>query len=291
MADALYGSVVALLNFVSNETFDRSPLAGTYTPTNGASLVSVPPDVMRLDGVNDYVSGPSGSQFAFAGEFCIEIVASKSAAGSSNYDTALTTDTSNGSAVSGWTVELGTTRGFTFVANGGALILSAATTINDSTLHHWCVRRGADGVVRLDKDGTQIASVTSTAAIVSTGPIGVGRNNALTAYPFAGDVYAVRVTTASRYSGTSYTPDTAPFDFGSAYELSGIVTGSDGMRAERAVRAYREDTGALVGAVLSDSGTGAYSIITWHDGEHTVLAYPVSGEDLPVLALSRVIPI
>ena len=65
MSDPLYGSVVALLNFVDNEVTDRSVLSGTFTPNNGAGLVAGPPTVMRLDGVNDYVSGPSGAPYAF----------------------------------------------------------------------------------------------------------------------------------------------------------------------------------------------------------------------------------
>ena len=290
MADPLYSSVVALLNFVDNEITDRSVLAGTFTPKNGASLVSVPPTVMRLDGVNDFVSGPSGSAFAFPGQFCIEILAQKSAAGSGNYDTALTTDTSNGSASNGWFVELGTARGFTFAANGGGLLVSAATTINDSALHHWCVRRGADGIVRLDKDGVQVASRPYATAISSMGVLGVGRNNSLVSYPFAGDVHAVRITTQQRYAGTSYTPDTAPFEYVLTYALSGTTTGSTGAPVQRLVRAFREDTGAYVGGVISTAGTGAYTINTPHAGEHTLVAYPVTGENLPALVHRGVTP-
>ena len=291
MSDPLYGSVVALLNFVDNEVTDRSVLSGTFTPKNGAGLVEDPPTVMRLDGVDDYVSGPSGAPYAFPGEFCIEVVAKKSAAGALNYDTALTTDTSNGSAVNGWTMELGTVRGFAFVANGGGLFLSASTTINDGALHHWCIRRGADGILRLDKDGTQIASTPYATAISSLGALGVGRNNSLTAYAFAGDVHAVRITTLQRYSCTSYAPDTAPFEYGFPYLLSGEITGSTGTPVARLVRAFREDTGAYVGGATSDGVTGVFTINTSHPGEHTVVSYPVTGENLPALVHHGVIPI
>lgn len=291
MADPLYGSVVALLNFVNNEAIDRSPIAGSFTVQNGAALVAGSPTVVRLDGVDDYVAGPSGSQYAFAGEFCIEFVAKKSAAGAANYDTVLTTDTSNGNALNGWVIELGTVRGFTFVADSGALLINAATTINDGAVHHWCVRRGVDGVVRLDKDGAQLASVAYSGTIPGAGMFGVGRNSILSSYPFAGDVLGVRITTAQRYSGTSYIPDTAPFDYGVSYLLSGTVTGSTGTPVARVIRAMREDTGALVGHITSDAGTGAYTISTEHPGEHTLIAYPAAGESLPALTLRGVVPV
>ena len=37
--------------------------------------------------------------------------------------------------------------------------------------------------------------------------------------------------------------------------------------------------------------TGAYTIPTDHSGEHTVVAYPVTGENLPALVHHGVIPI
>ena len=76
-----------------------------------------------------------------------------------------------------------------------------------------------------------------------------------------------------------------------AYALSGTVTGSTGSPAARAIRAIREDTGAYVGGVISNATTGAYTIPTEHPGEHTVVVYPVTGENLPALVHHGVIPI
>ena len=61
--------------------------------------------------------------------------------------------------------------------------------------------------------------------------------------------------------------------------------------AARAVTAWLEDTGAYVGGVISNATTGAYTIPTEHPGEHTVVAYPVTGENLPALVHHGVIPI
>ena len=76
-----------------------------------------------------------------------------------------------------------------------------------------------------------------------------------------------------------------------AYALSDTVTGSTGSPAARAIRAIREDTGAYVGGVISNATTGAYTIPTEHPGEHTVVVYPVAGENLPALVHHGVIPI
>lgn len=292
MPDSLYPNVVALLNFVDNEIQDRSPVAGTFTGVNGATLVAGSPPVLRLDGSDDYVLGPDGSNYAFPGQFCIEIICQKTAAGGGNYDTALTTDTSNGSAVNGWIVELGTVRGFTFVANGGAIALSVAATINDGSVHHWCVRRGADNIVRLSKDGTQIAASSAySASIASSGFLGVGRNGSLTSYPFAGDVLAVRITKGSdRYTGTSFTPDTAPFDT-FAYSISGNVKDATGANAARKVVALREASDTVVGTAMSDATTGNYTIPAGVADEHTLVFYPASGENLPALVLRGVVPV
>lgn len=50
--------------------------------------------------------------------------------------------------------------------------------------------------------------------------------------------------------------------------VSGVVRDSSGAYARRLVRVYRLDTGALVGQVLSDATTGAWSITTADTTEH-----------------------
>lgn len=100
-----------------------------------------------------------------------------------------------------------------------------------------------------------------------------------------------RITLASRYSSEFTTPTEAFPNTSAAYALSGTVTGSTGSPVARAIRAIREDTGAYVGGVISNATTGAYTIPTEHPGEHTVVAYPVTGENLPALVHHGVIPI
>lgn len=42
---------------------------------------------------------------------------------------------------------------------------------------------------------------------------------------------------------------------------------------------------------ISNATTGAYTIPTVHPGEHTVVVYPVTGENLPALVHHGAIPI
>ena len=46
-----------------------------------------------------------------------------------------------------------------------------------------------------------------------------------------------------------------------------------------------------IGGAISDATTGAYTIFADHPGEHTLVAYPVAGENLPALVHRGVIPI
>lgn len=55
--------------------------------------------------------------------------------------------------------------------------------------------------------------------------------------------------------------------------ISGIVKDSTGAFAQRMVRAYRRDTGALIGQTISNATTGAYAITTSYAGEHFVLMH------------------
>lgn len=60
--------------------------------------------------------------------------------------------------------------------------------------------------------------------------------------------------------------------------ISGTVTDSAGAFASKLVRAYRRDTGVLVGQALSDPATGAYSIQTADTSEHFVIAHDATGD-------------
>lgn len=56
-----------------------------------------------------------------------------------------------------------------------------------------------------------------------------------------------------------------------AYQISGNIKNDAGANAARVVRAYRRDTGVLVGSTTSDAGTGNFTLTTEYPGEHTVV--------------------
>ena len=54
-------------------------------------------------------------------------------------------------------------------------------------------------------------------------------------------------------------------------QISGRITDINGNGVARLVRAYRRDTGALMGETTSNRFTGDYTITTAYAGEHTVI--------------------
>lgn len=163
------------------------------------------------------------------------------------------------------------------------------------------------GVVRVIPEAHAQGDVFGLAFDAAAGTLAVTRNGTALStlsglviselwHPVIGDDNASgAVVVTANFGATAfvYTPP-AGFNAGfgvSLLTLSGVVDDSSGAPAARAVRAYLEETGVYVGGVISNATTGAYSIPTAYDGAHTVIAYPVSGEGLPALTLSGVIPV
>ena len=53
--------------------------------------------------------------------------------------------------------------------------------------------------------------------------------------------------------------------------VSGVVTDTNGNGVSRTIRIYRRDTGAMLGEVLSNSSTGAYTFSNAFSGEVQVV--------------------
>lgn len=297
--DVDFASVSTLLHFDGGNTStiitDSSGSPKTFTAVGAANLTTTK---SRFGGAcldlssGGYVQCPASSDFAFGtGDFTIEFWAWKSANDPGGDDTACTTDTSDGSAVDGWFVELSTSRGFLMASASALAITYGSAAPNDSTWHHWAVAR-AGTTLRLFKDGYVVAIAAHSGNIAGSGKFGVGRNDVSFSYPFNGYIDELRITKGIARYTADFTPPTESFPGAVAsYALSGTVTGSTGSPAARAIRAQREDTGAYVGGTISNATTGAYTIPTDHSGEHTVVAYPVTGENLPALVHHGVIPI
>lgn len=194
------------------------------------------------------------------------------------------------------------------------LTLSAVVPDSYINMGVWPISRSigtyiynTSGVIRITPGQWSVGDVFGVAFDADAGTLAVTRNGAafssLTGlsisepwHPVAGDDNTsgtVSLTANFGQSAFSYAPP-AGFFAGigeQAFALSGVVKDAANAPAVRLVRAMREDTGALVGHITSDAGTGAYSIYTGHPGEHTLIAYPAAGESLPALTLRGVIPV
>ncbi len=187
---------------------DSSAAPRVFTAYNGAAVSTAQSKFggssLALDGSNDYIQAPASSAFAFPGDFTFEFWAWKSANGTGGFDIAVTTDTSNGSAINGWLLELSSSRGFVFAADGQILI-AYSTNPNDSAWHHWAISREGS-TLRAFRDGVLVATATSSLSILATGPLGVGGNQNLTSYPFKGYIDELRITKGEAHYTANFTP-------------------------------------------------------------------------------------
>lgn len=114
------------------------------------------------------------------------------------------------------------------------------------------------------------------------------------------------VTPASPITGHAFARSLSAYPFACGYAeqvlavyvvanpvayISGTVRDSAGAFTSRTVRAYRRDTGALIGSAVSDAATGAYSIGTTHTGEHTVVCLDNDGGTLENDLVHRAFPV
>lgn len=215
-SDPFWANVVLLVHANegngSSTLIDSSSKAHIFTAFNGALLSNAQKiegaSSIFLDGINDYWQADISTDFAFGtADFTIEFFSRKSAVGSGNFDTAVTTGT-GASVINSWNVDIGTTRGFTFAAEGQAFLSTPAAS--DSIWHHWAVTR-AGTTLRLFKDGILVASVANSTNLLANGPIGIGANVNRTAFPFSGYIDEIRITKGvARYTGNFSVP-TVPF--------------------------------------------------------------------------------
>ncbi|MBK9442594.1 MAG: LamG domain-containing protein [Comamonadaceae bacterium] len=145
-----------------------------------------------LDGSGDYLQTPQSSDFAFPGDFTIEFWAWKSANGAAGYDTAMTTDTSSGSAINGWFVELSGTRGFVF-AHASATVIEYATNPNNSAWTHWAISRTGN-TLKAFRQGVEIYTGTNTTSFLANGVFGVGGSSTSPSYPYNGYIDDLKIT-------------------------------------------------------------------------------------------------
>lgn len=151
------------------------------------------------------------------------------------------------------------------------------------------------------------AAVATVAGLNTTGVFGMavdadartvrffnaGFTTAAISIPFSGDIYlagggdAISSGSLTLNSGGSAFTYSVPSGYTSgyvedqSYGIAGVVTDAAGAHAARTVRAYRRDTGALVGSTVSNGSTGAYLLLPFPNTNdaHTVVALPSSSSE------------
>jgi hypothetical protein len=146
-------------------------------------------------------------------------------------------------------------------------------------------------ILRMFIDGALVgtrdlgASFVLRAAVI---PLNFGSIDTGAVYACEAYFDEIRITKGvGRYSSAFDAPIAAFDAFTVASFLSGNVKNRLGVNSQNTVRAYRQDSGQLVGTVNSDS-SGNYSIGSPYAGPHTLLFYPSDGNDLNALVLSGV---
>lgn len=267
---------------------DSSASAKAVTATGNAQISTAQSKFggasAYFDGTGDYLTVAASTDFDFgtSGDFTVEAfvyIAANSSLDASNRRFAHILSIDNGTAetfsfyVAGDASTTGTGLGLW----NGTRSESATATISHSAWHHVAVTRYA-GNLRFFIDGTQVGSTTAFSYQLgnSTYQPKVGGRAWSTNYYYYlnGYIDDLRITKGVARYTASFTPPTAAYPDNQCV-ISGVV-GTPGNYLERVVRAYRRDTGALVGQAQSNPTTGAYSINTSHNGEHFALVHDSS---------------
>lgn len=274
---------------------DSSSYANTVTAFGGAQMttaqVKFGSSAAIFNDTSAYLSAPPSTNFTFGtGDFCQEAFIYASANPTSdailfclrNANAGIFNNMVKLSPVG----KIGWSDGVAWRESSGSIPLSQWV--------HVAVTR-ASGVVRIFINGVGNYSASHPIDLAGARVMQIGAFEAYGSNPvggfFGGFLDEIRITKGLARYTANFTPPTEPFpNAPAAYALSGAVTDASKSPAARLIRAYREDTGALAGSATSNAVSGAYSIVVYTGGAHTLNAYPAAGESLPTLTLRGVLP-
>ena len=283
--DALFKSVVLLLNGNgpngSTDIVDASPSAhavGLFGAVQISTAQAMFGGSSLLFGGGDRVQIPDSADWDFGtGDFSIEIALRFSAI----YDT--TTLLGN---YPGWVVQYRPdSGGFVFGVNNDKLKIAPFSPVLN-TWYRLGIRR-VSGAMSIFVDEAPIGSPSAVSTDISgsVAPLLIGELYA-GGYiqQFHGHMAHIRITREARDLDSQ---PTAPWpDY--ATQFQGVVRDSADLPCSRRVRAYRRDTGVLVGSAVSDAESGIYTLNSTHVGAHTLNFLPNDGEALNALVLDNV---
>lgn len=220
-----------------------------------------------FDGTGDYLSVPGSQDFVFGtGDFTIE-----GWLNTTDNNFCLVDYFLSGLATS-WKLSVTATGKLEWLGNNVA-IKTGSVSVNTGAWVHVAVGRIGNTLrlyvngVQDGTDGVDYFNYSTQQTLLS---IGAQVNTRNTTYDFAGYIDELRVTKGVCRYPNGFTPEVAAFP-DDGYTVSGEVVDTNGNGVARTIRAYRRDTGALVGASNTNPSTGAYTINLNHDGEVQVV--------------------
>lgn len=177
----------------------------------------------------------------------------------------------NPSSGFGWQLFFAANGSFYIQCSSGSpnYVQTSAGVLTASTWQHVAITRQGS-TLRLFLNGVLLT--TNTTAVISseTGAVFAigGRPTGSPVYPYLGYLDEVRITSGvARYTATFTPPASAHPNY--TVQVSGTVVDSAGSPASRTIRAYRRDTGVLLGETTSTSGS--YTLNLPYTGEVNVI--------------------
>lgn len=299
--DANYANTSALVhgNGPNNSTgIVDNGYAGLVWTANGNAKISTAQSKfggasMYFDGTGDYIDTPANAALNMGtGNFTIELWVRLDATGVRYCLLSQANSTAQNSTLSFHIEKTAANKIQAFCCSGSSTIgdITGGTSLAANTWYHVAyVRNGNNFNIYLN--GTSDATtVTSSASVNSSAnKLALGRIGEFNGVYLAGYLDDVRITKGvARYTGNFTAPAAEFYDW--AGQIAGTVLDASAAAAARTVRAYRRDTGALVGSTTSSGSTGAYTINCPTLDECSVICLDDSGGTLENDLILRTTP-
>lgn len=267
--DAYYPNVSLLLHCDGPDgstTFtDSSPAPKTVTAAGNAHIETDQAKYgtasAHFDGNGDYLQTPASTDFDFGtADFTIEAWVYLTSL-TANARTIISRYATWATSVEFMVYIRNSDNVLIFQAgNSTPIVLVGNTTFTANNWVHVAVTR-ASGVTKMWVGGVaQTATHTGSVTLSSTAVLRIGANCDSTPIEFwPGYIDEVRITKGVARYTANFTPPAAAF-INYAGQIAGVITDDASDPVARIVRAYRRDTGALVGNTTSSAGDGSYSM-------------------------------
>lgn len=268
--DAHYQNVSLLLHCdgANNSTSfnDSSPSPKAATRVGDAKISTVQAKFggasLYCDGAGDAITFSNNASLQFgAGDFTIEFwLYTTKVSQAVDYPRILAKGDYLTSG--GWNLVYFKSSGLVYfdIYSGGSIALGIpAGSVADGVWVHLAIVRSGS-TVRSFMNGVKQGEGANTTNLNASNVLAIAGTSSLAGSgSFAGYIDDMRITKGvARYS-ESFAPPAARFADWSG-QIAGVVKDDMGTPTSRTVRAYGRDTGALVGATVSDGSSGAYTI-------------------------------